>query len=113
MSIDPLVRPALLLDGHPGGLPLLAGTAEVGCVACSRGYAAAWRAGLLSMPLRAPQRVVCRGCRQGKAQVCCPSDWGSEDRGSGGEGGTRGAAERLGRDDHHRRPEDAGSGHGG
>ena len=73
---------------------------------------AAWRAGLLGMPLRAPRRVECRGCRQGKAQACCPTG-ARKTGGSGGEGDTRGAAERLGRADHHRRPEDAGGGHGG
>ena len=68
-------------------------------------------------PCARPGAWYAGGCQwQGKAQVCCPSDWGSqgsEDRGSGGEGGTRGAAERLGGADHHRRPEDEGGGHGG
>ena len=54
------------------------------------------------------------GCQsQGIRGRAAGAAWAGKTGGSGGEGGTRGAAERLGRADHHRRPEDAGGGHGG
>ena len=90
---------------------------QVGCVHVRAAMPRRGEQGSSVCPCARPGAWYAGGCQwQGKAQLCCPSDWGSqgsEDRGSGGEGGTRGAAERLGGADHHRRPEDEGGGHGG